>query len=65
MASNNGSNGASLLGVVVAALAVAVFTYFLIGERLGLRDSVSTADVRVESAWVPVQLPEPEPKPRK
>jgi hypothetical protein len=51
--------------VMVAALAVAVFAYFLIGERLGLRDPVSTADVRVESAWVPVPIPEPEPKPPK
>jgi hypothetical protein len=65
MASDNGSNGVSLLGVVVAALLVAVFAYFLIGDRLGLRDPVSTADVRVESARVPVQLPEPDPQPRK
>jgi hypothetical protein len=61
MASDNGSNGVSLLGVVVAALLVAVFAYFLIGDRLGLRDPVSTADVRVESARVPSSSPNPAP----
>jgi hypothetical protein len=65
MASDNGSGGVGLLGVVVAALIVAVFAYFLIGDRLGLRDTVSNADVRVEAARIPIPLPEPEPRPRK
>ena len=65
MASDNGSGGVGLAGVVVAALIVAVFAYFMIGERLGLRSTVSTADVRVEAARVPIQLLQPEPKQRK
>jgi hypothetical protein len=62
MASDNGSNGVGLLGVVVAALIVAVFAYFLIVDRLGLRDPVSNADVRIEAVRVPVSLPAPEPR---
>ena len=65
MASDNGSGGIGLPGLVIAALIVAVFAYFLIGERLGLRNTVSTADVRVEAARVPIPLPEPEPKQRR
>ena len=64
-ASNKGCNGVGLLGVVVAALIVAVFAYFLIGDRLGQRDPGSTADVRVEAAREPVQLPASQPKPWK
>ena len=62
MASNNGSGGVSLLGVVIAALMVAVFAYFLIGDRLGLREPVSKADVRIEAARVPMEPPRPIPK---
>ncbi len=62
MASDNGSGGVSLLGVVVATLLVAAFAYFLIGDRLGLRDPVSNADIRVEVARVPTPLSEPEPE---
>jgi len=65
MASDNGSGGVGLPGLVIAALIAAVFGYFLIGERLGLRNSVSTADVRVEAARVPIPLPEPKPRQRK
>jgi hypothetical protein len=42
-----------------------VFAYFLIGDRLGLRDATSDADVRVETARIPVERPKPEPVPRK
>jgi hypothetical protein len=56
MASDGGSGG-GLLGVVAAALIVAIFAYFLIGDRLGLREPASTADVRVEAARVPIPIP--------
>ena len=65
MALDNGSGGIGLVGVAIAALIVAVFAYFPIGDRLGLRDPVSDADVRVEAARVPIPIPEPEPRPRK
>jgi hypothetical protein len=65
MASDNGSGGVNLLSVVLAAIVVAVFAYFLIGDRLGLRDTVSDADVRVESARVLVELPRDELRHRK
>jgi hypothetical protein len=60
MASDNGSGGVGLFGVVVTAFLVAIFAYFLIGDRLGLREPVSSGDVRIEAARVPVQLPAPE-----
>ena len=67
MASNNGSgkDGVSLISVVVAALIVAAFAYFLIGDRLGLRDPASNGDIRVEAARVLAPLPGPEPHQRK
>jgi hypothetical protein len=65
MASDNCSGGVNLLSVVLAAIVVTVFAYFLIGDRLGLRDTVSDADVRVESARVLVELPRDELRHRK
>jgi hypothetical protein len=65
MASDNGSGGVNLLSVVLAAIVVAVFAYFLIVDRLGLRDTVSDADVRVESARVLIELPRDELRHRK
>ena len=65
MASDSGSGGVNLLSVVLAAIVVAVFAYLLIGDRLGLRDTVSDADVRVESARVLVELPRDELRHRK
>jgi hypothetical protein len=62
---NRNTGGANLLGVVLAAIVVAVFAYFLIGDRLGLRDATSDADVRVGTARIPVERPKPEPVPRK
>jgi hypothetical protein len=62
MASDSGSGGVGLVGVVVTALLVPVFAYFLIGDRLGLRDPVSSAEARIESARVPVQLPASQPR---
>jgi hypothetical protein len=59
MASDNGNGGVGLVGAMVAAFIVAVFAYFLIGDRLGLRDTVSDADVRVEAARLLFPLPEP------
>jgi hypothetical protein len=60
MASDNGSGGINLPGLAAAAFIVAVFAYFLIGDRLGLREPPSSGDVRVEAARVPVPLPEPD-----
>ena len=60
MASDNGSGGINLPGLAAAAFIVAVFAYFLIGDRLGLREPPSGGAVRVEAARVPVPLPEPD-----
>jgi hypothetical protein len=62
---NRNTGGANLLGVVLAAIVVAVFAHLLIGDRLGLCDTVSDADVRVESARVLVELPRDELRHRK
>jgi hypothetical protein len=66
MASDNGSGGINLPGLAAAASIVAVFAYFLIGDRLGLRDPPPSGDVRVEAARLIDPPPDDQqPGPRK
>jgi|KBSSwiStaDraftv2_1062776.scaffolds.fasta_scaffold1542467_2 hypothetical protein len=60
------SGGINLPGLAAAALIVAVFAYFLIGDRFGLRDPPPRSGVRVEAARVIDPPPNDlEPGPRK
>jgi hypothetical protein len=61
MASRDGDSGIGLLGVLVGALIVAAFAYFLIGDRIGLREATDV-NVRVEAPKAPTP-PTPTPAP--
>lgn len=56
MASNDPGRP-SLFGIVVGLLIVAAFAYFLIGDRLGLRERVGEISAPVEPPNVPVTPP--------
>ena len=57
MASDNGSGGIGLLGVLIGALIVAAFAYFLIGDRLGLRRPGTDVNVTVQAPKAPATTP--------
>jgi hypothetical protein len=58
---NDNSGGIGLLGVLLGALIVAAFAYFMVGDRLGLRSSAPDVNVKVEAPKTPTPTP---PTPR-
>ena len=48
----NDSGGMGILGVVVGALLVGIFVFFVFGEQLGMRSGGKDVNIRVEAPKV-------------
>ena len=52
----NDSGGMGILGVIVGALLVGIFVFFMFGEQMGLRTASKDVNIRVEAPRVPVPV---------
>jgi hypothetical protein len=48
----NDSGGMGILGVVVGALLVGIFVFFVFGEQLGMRSGGKDVNIRIEAPKV-------------
>ena len=53
MAESNGSGATGILGVLIGALLVGVFVFFVFGHQLGIRSAGKDVNIRVEAPKVP------------
>jgi|RhiMetdeSRZDD1v2_1073273.scaffolds.fasta_scaffold265252_2 hypothetical protein len=53
MADSNGSGLTGIVGVVIGALLVGVFVFFVFGQQLGVRSAGKDVNIRVEAPKVP------------
>jgi hypothetical protein len=53
MADSNGSGLTGIVGVVIGALLVGVFVFFVFGQQLGVRSASKDVNIRVEAPKVP------------